>query len=363
MPAINQFAIPSTQTAIIAGPSGNLIVAHDVPVIELDPNEVIVKVSAVALNPIDSKMVGDFLTPGTILGYDVAGTIYAVGADVTKDLKPGDRVCGLAEGMNGLQPLAGGFAQYASCCGHLVLKIPDSMSFEAAAPAGTALASTGMAFFYSLKVPASLTSPAEIPFWIFINGGATSTGTMAIQIAKLCNLRPIVTCSPKNFALVKSFGAEAAFDYHSPNCAAEIRAYTRNSLDYAIDCITSETTMKLCYAAIGRAGGQYCALDPYPTRMHTRKVISPDWILATKVKGTSSIWPEPFAFKADMEVKGFAEGFFDEVRDPLLQGKVRFHPPRRCDGGFEGVLDGLNIIRRGEVSGEKLVYPIGEVRR
>jgi len=363
MSITDPFTIPSTQTAIVAGPGGNLIVAHDVPVIKLGPHEVIVKVSAVALNPIDSKMVGDFLTPGAISGFDVAGTIVAIGNDVKKDLKLGDRVCGLAEGMNGLQPLAGGFAEYASCCDHLALKIPESMSFEAAAPAGTALASAGMSLFYSLKVPASLTSPADVPFWILINGGATSTGTMAIQIAKLCNLRPIVTCSPKNFALVKSFGAEAAFDYHTPNCATEIRAYTRNSLDYAIDCITSEATMKLCYAAIGRAGGKYCALDPYPTRMHTRKVISPDWILATKVKGTTSEWPEPFAFKPDIDVKRFAEAFFDEVRDLLLNGKLRFHPPRKCDGGFEGILDGLNIIRRGEVSGEKLVYTIGEIRQ
>jgi hypothetical protein len=52
-----------------------------------------------------------------------------------------------------------------------------------------------------------------------------------------------VTCSPSNFNLVQRFGAEMAFNYHSPIAAADIRAYTNNGLVYVLDCISlTETT-------------------------------------------------------------------------------------------------------------------------
>ena len=94
--------------------------------------------------------------------------------------------------------------------------------------------------------------------------------------------------------------------------------------------------------------------------MHTRKAISPDWILATRVGGGDTLWPAPYTFKGDLKIKRFAETLFDEIQGLLAQGKLRFHRPRMCEGGFEGILDGLSIIRRGEVSGEKLVYTIDE---
>jgi NADPH:quinone reductase-like Zn-dependent oxidoreductase len=175
---------------------------------------------------------------------------------------------------------------------------------------------------------------------------------------KSAGLKPIVTCSPKNFALVKSLGAVAAFDYHSPTCAEDIRAYTKNALDYAIDCITTEATMKLCYAAIGRAGGRYCALDPFPQRAHTRKVIHPDWILATRVRGEDCIWPEPFGAKGNPKTRAFADELWVGVTPLLQSGKLKFHPLRHMEGAFEGILEGLNILRRGEVSGQKLVYTL-----
>ncbi|RYO84205.1 hypothetical protein DL766_004932 [Monosporascus sp. MC13-8B] len=53
--------------------------------------------------------------------------------------------------------------------------------------------------------------------------------------------------------LVLSFGVDKVFDYHSPTCAADIRACTRNKLVMTLDCITQADTTQLCYAAIGRA--------------------------------------------------------------------------------------------------------------
>jgi NADPH:quinone reductase-like Zn-dependent oxidoreductase len=98
-------------------------------------------------------------------------------------------------------------------------------------------------------------------------------------------LTPIATCSPKNSALVMNYGAEQVFDYDSPTCAADIRTYTKNSLCYALDIITSPTTLQLCYSAIGRAGGKYTALELPPTLPGLRKTVKSDWMM-----GISGVW-------------------------------------------------------------------------
>lgn len=178
--------LPATQKAIIAGPDGDFLISSDVPVIALEPDTVIIKTVAVALNPVDTKLVGDFVTPGVTFGFDCAGIVVAVGSAVTNPLKIGDRVCGSADGMSRLRPLGGAFAEYVSLHGDLALRIPNSMSFEQAAALGTAIASATMALFWSLKIPGSLLEePAKTPFPVLVYGGSSSTGTMVIQLVKL----------------------------------------------------------------------------------------------------------------------------------------------------------------------------------
>jgi len=182
-----------------------------------------------------------------------------MGAEIVADgrLKIGDRVAGAADGMEALRPQSGAFAEYVSIDGIMTLKLPDSMSFEVGASMGLRIATSAMAIFHSLQIPRTLVQkPAEVPFDVLVYGGATATGTMAIELLKRCGARVITTCSPRNFDLVRSYGADACFDYNEPNCGADIRAFTENALEYAIDCITEESTMKICYQALGRCGGK-----------------------------------------------------------------------------------------------------------
>ena len=182
-----------------------------------------------------------------------------MGADIAASgrLKLGDRVAGGADGMEALRPQSGAFAEYVTVDGGMTLKLPDEMSFEVGAGMPLRIATSAMALFHSLQLPSSLLEkPAEEPFDVLVYGGATSTGTMAIQLLKRCGLRVITTCSPRNFDLVRSYGADECFDYNSPTCGADIRAFTDNALDYALDCITEESTMKICYQALGRCGGK-----------------------------------------------------------------------------------------------------------
>jgi NADPH:quinone reductase-like Zn-dependent oxidoreductase len=160
---------------------------------------------------------------------------------------------------------------------------------------------------------------------------------------------------------VKSYGADEVFDYKSPTCAEDIRAATKNSMKFAFDCITSEASTKLCYNAIGRVGGKYVALNPYSETATSRKVITPDWILATVITGEGSAWPEPFKRDPDPEIRKIAQATFTSVQALLESGKLRTHPIELSNGGFPAILQGVDIIRKGEISGKKLVYRLDNV--
>ncbi|MCJ1406593.1 hypothetical protein MMC19_000659 [Ptychographa xylographoides] len=351
--------VPLTQTAIIAHGPGTLGISHNVCMPRIEPDMVLVKNAAVALNPADAKMVDFSSTTGAIAGYDFAGTVIAIGSAVTKPLGIGDRVCGNVHGMNSMNPEVGAFAQYIGATGDILLKIPDSMSFETAASFGTGVATAGLALFQSMRIPISPDNAAEKPFWVLVYGGSTATGTIAIQLLKLSGLRPLTTCSPKNFALVKSYGAEEAFDYKSPTCATDIRAYTKNTLSYALDCITEANTMQICYAAIGRAGGRYTGLEPYPELQHTRKAVKPDWVMALTIYGKKVALDGVYGRDACPEDRIFGRKWFATVQKLLDQGKLRSHPIKIGSGAFEGVLEGVDQMRKRTISGEKLVYRVG----
>ncbi|PLN83558.1 chaperonin 10-like protein [Aspergillus taichungensis] len=276
--------LPKTQRAIVANDQRDYCVRDDVPLSPISPDCVIIKTEYVGLNPVDTKMVGPFVKPGATYGIDAAGIVVAMGADVAAAgrLHLGDRVAGAADGMEGLRPQSGAFAEYVSMDGDMALQMPDNMSFAEGAGMGLRIATASMAIFHS-------------SFPVLVWGGSTSTGTMAIQLLKRCGLKILTTCSPGHFDLVREYGADVCFDYHEGSCGEDIRAYTGNALDYVVDCITTESSMKIGYQAIGRCGGKYVGLEPYPeATAATRRVVSSDWILATWMRGLPISWPEPF---------------------------------------------------------------------
>jgi NADPH:quinone reductase-like Zn-dependent oxidoreductase len=356
--------IPPTQTAIIASEAGDFEISSTVSVPQPEPDEVLIKTKAVGLNPVDTKMVGEFVTAGCVFGFDCSGIVVAIGSKVT-NLRVGDRVCGSASGMNKLKPLGGAFAHYVTLPGDMAIKIPPFMSMEQGAAMGTAIASACMAMFWSLGIdPALLTAKSsadetsEKAATVLVYGGSTCTGTMTIQLLHLCGFHVLTTCSPRNFDLVRGFGAHETFDYKAPDCAAEIRTHCGNALELAIDCVSEDSTMKFCYEAIGRAGGKYTALNPFNGQLATRRVVEPDWILATRIAGGASAWPAPYSCDPEPRLRAMAVPIFAIIERLLFEGKIQPHPVRIEGGRYEGLIKGVNILRKGELSGQKLVYSL-----
>lgn len=153
----------------------------------------------------------------------------------------------------------------------------------------------GLGLFKSLDLPGDLLQPNHKPTAVLVYGGSTATGTATIQLLRLAGFPAIVTCSAHNFELVKSYSADIDFDYPLSTCAADIGAQTKNSLCYALDCISTSQSMDLCYAALGRACGRYTALEPYWEGIAaTRRVIKPDKIFGPVMLRRPINWLAPY---------------------------------------------------------------------
>lgn len=188
--SVKMETLPTKQTAVVALQDGTLAITHDAPVPILEDNMILVQNMAAALNPVDSKLIGDMATPGALAGMDFAGRVVSIGksASTPTPLRVGDRVCGSVQGMHTLTPTIGAFSQYVGACDMITLKLPDSMSYEEGASLGVGLGTAILALFRSLELPGDPMAPTEQAKTVLVYGGSTATGTLAIQLLKLYDL-------------------------------------------------------------------------------------------------------------------------------------------------------------------------------
>lgn len=345
----------STQKAVIvtAPKTAGLVTDRAIPTLRDD--YVLVKNVSVGLNPTDWKHVEYLSPPGVLVGCDFAGTVEAVGKDVKKPWKKGDRICGFAHGGNAVQPEDGSFAEYIVVKGDVQMKIPDHMSFQEAATLGVGINTVGQALYQSLKL-ALPTEPIKDSTPLLIYGGSTATGTLAIQFAKLSGYKVLTTCSPHNFDLVRSLGADAVFNYKDPQSPAEIRKYTNNNLKYVFDCISLGPSAKFCDDAISTEGGEYSSLlnvDIERANVNARSTLAYTSIGEAFKFGDTPMPAKPEDFAHCVKFMPIAQSLLDS-------GKVKVHPPKVGKNGLQGVLEGLELLKTDKVSGEKLVYNVEE---
>ncbi|CCL98622.1 uncharacterized protein FIBRA_00624 [Fibroporia radiculosa] len=225
--------------------------------------KVLIKIHAVALNPADWKIQAFDPFPiqyPVILGVDLAGTVEELGEGVT-NLKLGDRI--IAEAIFLGSESSSAFQQYALATAKLTAKIPNSLSFEAAAsiPLGLATAAVGL---YSRIGGAGLFPPWEEggrglyrgkPFMVF--GGASSVGQFAIQLAKLSGFGPIITtASTHNTEWLLGIGATYVIDRkHSPEAIhAEVAKATSEPVEIIYDAISESETQNNAYDVLALGG-------------------------------------------------------------------------------------------------------------
>ena len=188
-----------------AGGIENLVLSEiEKPVLKAE--EVLVETKAISINPVDVKVrpfeevlnmiVGE--ERPVILGWDIAGTIAAVGADVS-EFEVGDKVFGMVN----FPGHGKAYAEYVASPSRHLAKMPANATFEEAA-------ATTLAALTALQV---LQSRVKAGDRILIHAGSGGVGHFAIQIAKNLGVTVVTTSSTKNRDFVLSLGADEHIDY------------------------------------------------------------------------------------------------------------------------------------------------------
>jgi NADPH:quinone reductase-like Zn-dependent oxidoreductase len=184
----------------------------------------------------------------------------------------------------------------------------------------------------------------------------------SLKILKPCSsgLEVITTCSKHNFDLVKSLGADHAFDYSSPSCAADIRKVTNDKLFYAFDTISTKETAQICGDALSeQPNGAILRYGAILNVKCPREDVTSTFTLGYTALGEafhkfgkdSAAKPEDFAFSSK----------FSELSQKLIEDKkIKPHRHEVREGGLDGILAGLDDMKNGKISGVKVVYRISD---
>ncbi|KAI1825865.1 MFS general substrate transporter [Xylaria intraflava] len=292
--------LPSSQRAVQQGHDGQARLVDDAAIPPLLPGYVLVKTSAVSLNPSDHKIMKNYPVEGAYVGTDFSGTIVQAADDVDASIMgPGTVVCGSAFGFASEHRQANGaFSEYVRARADLLLRINPSsdsrggsaMPLLEAATLGIAISTCILALWDpdALGLPGTPEAPdvSEKPVPVLIYGGSTATGTIAAQLLRHSGYDPIATCSPRNFDMVRERGVSAVFDYSDPDVAAKIKTHTGGRLKYVLDCISDADSVAVCYGAIQRPGGRYASLELVPSDwLAKRRAVRAAFVLAAEAYG------------------------------------------------------------------------------
>jgi oxidoreductase, zinc-binding len=234
---------------------------REVRIPEIKPDEVLIRVKSVGINPVDNmitrgdvKLITPYSFPLTI-GNELVGVIEKTGEKVT-EFKEGDRVFSRLPTNK-----IGAFAEYVAINKKDLAKIPEYLSFnEAAAIPLTALTAYQALDILQLKSGETL----------FISGGSGGFGAMAVPLAKARGIKVITNGSLENKERVLALGAEQFLDYKTEDYAQLL-----HDVDGVIDTIGGKDTEK--QFSILKQGGKLVSLKGMPNGRFAKKMGLPLW--------------------------------------------------------------------------------------
>jgi NADPH:quinone reductase-like Zn-dependent oxidoreductase len=222
-------AAPSTMQGVRVNADGSLSVV-EMPVPQPARDEVLIKVRAAGVNPVDWKTASGRV--GQVPGTDASGVIDTLGEGVT-GWKVGEPVIGFAR-------QSGSYAEYAVIPVHSLARKPKAMTFEQAAGMPIAAETAYRALHEAGGLQKGQT--------VLIHGAAGGVGSAAVQIARAGGAHVIGTASANNLEFLKSIGADRAIDYTAQKFEDEAK-----NIDLVLNTANAETTARSI--AVLRPGG------------------------------------------------------------------------------------------------------------
>ena len=322
-----------------------------VPVPQPAADQVLIRVAASSLNPLEYKLADlNFMgrTPPVVLGLDLAGVVVAVGHGVS-GVAVGDAVAAMAD-LNGdggwvARGGSGGEGGYAVARQFLTVRKPPSLSFRDAA-------ALPMCF---LSAFAGLYRAVQAGDTVYIPGGGGGVGHLAVQMAARALGAGLVISSgstPQSSALARQSGAHHVFDYKRDDIAAEIAKLTSGrGVDLVFDATYSEQGFVETAKTV-RRGGSWIVLGVGPGKT-TRLVEthSPvDAILAERGAKHVNVnllryFYEPATL--DSEAQAFLQRGMALAMEWATQGLVVPHVSQTIDSTVEAINAGLQSLKAG----------------
>ncbi|CAK7897832.1 hypothetical protein CAAN1_15S02564 [[Candida] anglica] len=342
----------------------------DIPTVPKDA--ILIKSVAFAANPTDWKHLVYGMGPkGSRLGSDVSGIVEEVGSEV-KGFAKGDFVSNFMRGN--FNSINGAFQEYVIINPVTTIKYDKSAiktealpvgtspigkidTFEGAASVTLGLTTVSLSFAHHLKPSFDKADNADK--YILIWGGATATGFLAIQVAKLVyGLKVIATASKKHHETLKSIGADYLVDYNDKDAVEQIKSIGGAEIKYALDTVSSTETFQSLYDATSES--KDVRLDNL--LFLTEKDINADpnrsvYIgdtLAYVVVGVDVNFAGRMVYSTPELVKDYTHFWYEVLPSyipQLVHSNLKVLAP-----GFESVNEALSLLRENKVSGEKIVF-------
>ncbi|KIM59437.1 hypothetical protein SCLCIDRAFT_126262 [Scleroderma citrinum Foug A] len=329
---------------ILEAKQGRFIVGQR-PIPTPGVGQLLVKVYSTALNPIDWKIqqTGVFVDKyPAVVGTDMAGEVAEVGQGVVNFTK-GQRV--FAHGNRSDDESS--HQQYALATAAFTAKIPENLTYDQAAtvPLGFDTAAVGM---YSEVLGAGL-----VPPWrpegqgkysgkpILIMGGSSSVGSYVIQLARLSGFSPIITTASRSHKdYLKSLGATNVVHRHVDEEEQKMAITEINSspIELVYDAISLPETQEVAFNILAPGGTLVSTLKP---------VVEENQGKSRRVVATYG--------SPHVEVNhALCQEAWSVLESWLHDGVLKPNKFEVLPGGLHDVPEGLERMRRGEVSGVKL---------
>ena len=213
---------------------------EDAPRPEPKDDEILVRVMAAAVNPVDSYVrQGMFAKRGmdnrpAIIGYDISGVVEKTGANAKK-FKAGEKVYSYLSVMRG-----GGYAEFAIAKESETALKPKNINFEEAAAVPLAATTAWQSLVDEAKLNAGQT--------VLVHGGSGGVGSFAIQIAKARGAKVIATASTAHQDLLKQLQVDQAIDYTTTKFEDMVK-----DVDVVLNCVRAEALAR-SYGVVKKGG-------------------------------------------------------------------------------------------------------------
>lgn len=384
------------------------------------PNELLIAVRAIALNPVDALYTAQPLAAtGRIIGSDFAGLVVARGpppppppassltnnnsnnpppfrlrrSSTAASITRGERVAGFLQGACSANDRPGAFAEYVVCPADLVWRIPGHVSFEAAA--GVSLcgltAAQGLFFRMGLDAPFRWEDESEEGvlrrvesengsregnddddddgFVFFVAGAATVVGMCVAQLVRRSaevsgkTVKLIGVASPRNWELLKAepYGFEVLVDYRDPKWPEQVRHASGGGVHFAYDAISEGSTVRDVSSTL-RQGGKIAVV-----RSREAGAWDPEGVTVEPIYG--AVWEglgediqyQNFVVRTSPAKRSFTASFFKWLSDG---GLLHPNPVRVMPGGLEKIVEdgfellGTGVSNRGHERIEEHMRPI-----